>query len=317
MAASGRVLAAAPVGARKRGLSQTLGPDWQLAIPLVLPILFVMVGLIAFPFLSSMWYSLNAIRVGGPGHFVGLANYQSLLTGDLSDRFWNSVKISLIYTGGALAVKFVIGMTTALILHQQLAARNWWRALVFIPWSIPSVVSAYTWKWMYDDVHGVINLKLEAWGIIHFPILFLADIDLALWAIMAAVVWRGTPFWTMTFLAGMQSIPTDMYDAAHIDGASALKSFFYITLPNLAPVIVVTTMLSGIWTANEVQYVYLLTRGGPANATETFPMLALTLGVSNFDLGMGATVPLLMFPVFAVAIWFLTRRMLSSGEAAR
>ncbi|HZQ97684.1 MAG TPA: sugar ABC transporter permease [Chloroflexota bacterium] len=317
MAAPGRVLAPAAAPRARTGLTQALGPDWQLAIPLVLPILCVMLGLIAFPFLSSIWYSLNDIRVGGAGKFVGLANYQSLISGALADRFWNSVQVSVVYTGGALLLKFVIGMTTALILHQHLVARNWWRALVFIPWSIPSVVSAYTWKWMYDDVHGVINLKLMSWGVIHYPILFLADINIALWAVMGAVVWRGFPFWTMTFLAGMQSIPADMYDAAHIDGAGAVKSFFYITLPNLASVIVVTTMLSGIWTANEVQYVYLLTRGGPANATETFPMLALTLGVSNFDLGMGATVPLLMFPVFAVAIWFLTRRMLSSEGGAR
>jgi multiple sugar transport system permease protein len=105
-----------------------------------------------------------------------------------------------------------------------------------------------------------------------------------------------------------------MYDAAHIDGAGAFKSFLYITLPNLAPVILVTVMLSAIWTANGVQYVYILTNGGPAGATETFPMLALTMGIRSYDLGMGATVPLIFFPVFAVAIWFLTKRMLA-GEA--
>lgn len=307
-----REVAARPAVIRRgRSLERALGPDWKLAFPLVTPIVVVMLGLIAYPFLSSIWFSLQAIRVGGPGRFVGLANYQSLLTGALSERFWSSVQISLEYTLGALVLKFIIGMTTALILHEALVARNVWRALVFIPWSIPSVVSAYTWKWMYDDLHGVINLNLMGLGIIHEPILFLADINWALVAIMAAVVWRGTPFWTMTFLAGLQSIPADMYDAAHIDGAGSAKSFFYITLPNLMPVILVTTMLSGIWTANEVQYVYLLTRGGPANSTETFPMLALTLGVSNFDLGMGATVPLIFFPLFAVVIYFLTRRMLN------
>lgn len=307
-----RDVAARPTAVtRGRSLERALGPDWKLAFPLVTPIVVVMLGLIAYPFLSSIWFSLQAIRVGGPGKFVGLANYQSLLFGPLSERFWSSVQISLEYTLGALIFKFIIGMTTALILHEALVARNVWRALVFIPWSIPSVVSAYTWKWMYDDLHGVINLDLMALGVVKEPILFLADINWALWAVMAAVVWRGTPFWTMTFLAGMQSIPSDMYDAAHIDGCGAAKSFWYITLPNLMPVILVTTMLSGIWTANEVQYVYLLTHGGPANATETFPMLALTLGVSNFDLGMGATVPLIFFPVFAVVIYFLTRRMLA------
>jgi ABC-type sugar transport system permease subunit len=169
---------------------------------------------------------------------------------------------------------------------------------------------------MYDDMRGVVNLNLLAWNVVDLPIQFLADYNIALWAVLAAVTWQGTPFWTMTFLAGMQSIPSEMYDAAHIDGADALRSFLFITLPNLAPVILVTVMLSAIWTANGVQYVYILTNGGPANATETFPMLALTQGIRSYNLGVGATVPLLFFPVFAVVIWFLTRRMLQ-GEVGR
>ncbi|MER3485250.1 MAG: ABC transporter permease, partial [Chloroflexota bacterium] len=114
----------------------------------------------------------------------------------------------------------------------------------------------------------------------------------------------------MTFLAGLQSIPNELYDAAHIDGAGALQSFFYVTLPSLAGVILVTVLLSTIWTANSLQYVYILTAGGPANSTEVFPMLALNLGLRAYDLGMGATVPLVFFPFFAVLIVILTKRML-------
>ena len=305
--------AAAP---RRRALEGALGKDWRLAYPLIAPILIVILGLIAYPFISSVWYSFEDIKIGGQGRFVGLGNYASLLAGADAARFWNSVKVTFVYTGAVLAAKFVIGMTMALILHQAIVARDLWRALVFVPWAIPGVVSAYAWRWMYDDMRGVINLNLMAWKVIDFPIQFLADYNLALWAVLAAVIWSGTPFWTMTFLAGMQSIPSDMYDAAHIDGAGAAQCFFYITLPNLAPVILVTTMLSAIWTANGVQYVYILTNGGPAGATETFPMLALTMGIRKDDLGMGATVPLIFFPVFAVLIWFLTRRMLHL-EAAR
>jgi multiple sugar transport system permease protein len=307
--------AAAPASVSRRGsLSAALGRDWQLAYPLVTPVLLVIVGLIAFPFVSSIWYSLQDIKIGGQGRFVGLANYAALITGLESERFWNSVKVTIVYTGGVLLLKFFLGMAMALILHEAIVARNLWRAVVFIPWAIPGVVSAYAWKWLFDDMRGVINLNLLAWQVVDRPIMFLADYDLALWAVMAAVTWSGTPFWTMTFLAGLQSIPSEMYDAAHIDGAGALKSFLHITLPSLASVILVTVMLSAIWTANGVQYVYILTNGGPANATETFPMLALTQGVRAFNLGMGATVPLTFFPVFAVLIWFLTRRMLR-GEA--
>lgn len=309
--------ASPPIVRTRSGVDRALGADWKLAYPLVAPILVVILGLIAYPFASSIWYSLQDVKIGGQGRFVGLANYASLLSGPMSDQFWNSVRVSVVYTAGVLVAKFFLGMTMALILHHELKARDLWRAIVFIPWAIPAVVSAYSWKWMYDDMRGVINLNLMSWGIVRFPIQFLADYNLALWAVMAAVVWSGTPFWTMTFLAGLQSIPSDMYDAAHIDGANAVKSFFYITLPNLTPVIIVTFMLSAIWTANGVQYVYLLTNGGPAGATETFPMLALTMGIRSYNLGMGATVPLIFFPVFAVAIWFLSQRMLRGGEAAR
>lgn len=307
-------VAAAPH--RKPSTRRILGNDWQLAFPLVAPVMAIILGLIAYPFLSSIWYSLQDVKIGGQGRFVGLANYGTLLGGALAEQFWNSVKVSLIYTGVVLLAKFVLGMAMALVLHHDLKGRDFWRAIVFIPWAIPGVVSAYSWKWMYDDMRGVINLTLMSWDVIDFPIQFLADYNLALWSVMAAVTWSGTPFWTMTFLAGLQSIPNDMYDAAHIDGANAVKSFFYITLPNLLPVIIVTFMLSTIWTANSVQYVYLLTNGGPAGATETFPMLALTMGIRSYNLGMGATVPLMFFPFFAVAIWFLSQRMLR-GEAAR
>jgi multiple sugar transport system permease protein len=307
------VAAAAPVAGR-RPLERALGRDWQLAYPLLVPVVVVIVGLIAYPFVASIFYSLQSVRIGGQGTFVGLKNYQALLAGAEAERFWNSVNVSLVYTAIALALKFVLGMTMALILHHALVARDIWRALVFVPWAIPGVVSAYIWKWMYDDMRGVVNLNLMAWDVVDLPVQWLASYDLALWAVLAAVTWQGTPFWTMTFLAGLQSIPSDMYDAAHIDGAGAFKSFLYITLPNLAPVILVTVMLSAIWTANGVQYVYILTNGGPAGATETFPMLALTMGIRSYDLGMGATVPLIFFPVFAVAIWFLTKRMLA-GEA--
>jgi multiple sugar transport system permease protein len=118
----------------------------------------------------------------------------------------------------------------------------------------------------------------------------------------------------MTFLAGMQAIPGEIYEAAEIDGASTSQSFWFITLPNLTNVMVVTLMLSGIWTANSVQYIYILTNGGPANSTETFPLLALSQGIRAYDLGMGAAIPLVFFPVFAIMIFFLTKRMLR-GEA--
>ncbi len=290
-----------------------LGRDWRLGYLLTLPVLVVILGLIAFPLGYSVWLSLNDVKLGGQSTFVGFDNYYRLLfdtSARIHDAFVNSVIVSIKYTGIALILKFFLGMITALILHANIRGRNFWRALLFLPWSIPAVVSAWSWKWMYNDINGVINTSLMNLGLIQAPILFLADIDLALWSILAAVTWQGTPFWTMTFLAGLQSIPGEIYEAAQIDGASTWQSFWHVTLPNLTSVIVVTFMLSGIWTANSVQYIYILTNGGPARATETFPLLALSQGIRAYDLGMGAAIPLIFFPMFAIMIYFLTRRML-------
>jgi multiple sugar transport system permease protein len=152
------------------------------------------------------------------------------------------------------------------------------------------------------------------YGIIDAPILFLASVDLALWSILVAVIWQGTPFWTMTFLAGLQAIPGELYEAAEIDGATTFKSFVYITLPSIASVVLVTVMLSTIWTTNSIQFIYILTNGGPGGATETFPLLAVAQGLRTYDLGIGAAIPLLFFPFFALMIYFVTKRMLQTAD---
>ncbi len=301
---------------RRRGARRgsALGPDWKLGYALLLPILVIMLGFIAFPFFYSVWLSLNSIRVGGAAKFIGLRNYYNLLFGVNHAELYNSFVVTLEYTFGAEILKFLIGMTTALILNGAIRARSFFRAMLFLPWAIPSVVSAYSWRWMFDDHLGILNNVLLHYGLISHPLLWLSSLNLALWAVIAASVWQGAPFWTMTYLAGLQSIPQEIYEAANIDGASTVQKFFRITLPNMKTVIIVTFMLSTIWTANGLQYVYILTNGGPANATETFPMMAYTLGMRSYNLGMGAAVPLLFFPLFAVLIYFLTRQMLRETD---
>jgi len=293
--------------------SSRLGRDFWLGYALTLPAFLVVVGLVAYPLGYAFWLSLQDIKVGGQGQFVGFANYTRILF-DRDSRiyglFWNSVKVTALYTGGALAGKFIIGMISALILNAQIRARHFWRTLLFVPWAIPAVVSAFTWRWMYNDVNGVINTLLTNLGLVERPILFLADPKLALWSVLIAAIWQGAPFWTMTFLAGLQAIPRELYEAAAIDGATPFQQYFRITLPLLTPVITVTVMLSAIWTSNAIQYVYILTNGGPANATQTFPLLAYHEGMQAYDLGIASTIPLVFFPVFAVLIYFLTRRML-------
>jgi multiple sugar transport system permease protein len=292
-----------------------LGRDWQLGYLLSLPVVLVIVGLIAYPLVYSIWLSLQDIKLGGQGTFVGLGNYVKVLF-DGSSRihgdFLNSVRVTALYTGGALVGKCLIGMVSALVLSAQIKARGFFRALLFLPWAIPAIVSSYSWKWIYNDVNGVLNNFLTNVGLIERPILFLADPDLALWSVLASVIWQGTPFWTMTFLAGLQAIPREIYEAAEIDGASTWQSFWRITLPNMVSVIIVTAMLSAIFTTNSIQAIYILTNGGPGNATETFPLLAVSQGLRAYDLGIAATVPLLFVPIFALMIYFLTRRLLQA-----
>jgi multiple sugar transport system permease protein len=297
---------------------RSLGRDWKLGFLLIAPVFLVIVGLVAYPLGYSIWLSLQDVKVGAPGTFVGLNNYYKILFDSqarIHDSFWASLKITIIYVVGACVGKFIIGMVSALILNADIQARRFWRSLLFLPWAIPPIVSAYSWKWIYNDVNGVANAMLTNVGLIDAPILFLARPENALWSVLVGVIWQGTPFWMMTFLAGLQAIPADLYEAAEIDGATTFKSFIYITMPSMSSVIVVTVMLSTIFTTNTVDFIYTLTNGGPGGATETFPLLAIAQGLRAYDLGIGSTIPLLFFPFFAVMIYFLTRRLLQNEGA--
>jgi multiple sugar transport system permease protein len=315
-----RLLSPAPrVGAAspRASLRGLLGRDWVAAWLFLLPCVLVLVGLIGYPFVSAILLSFQAKLVGSPGVWVGLQNYQDLLFGrDLSAQFLASVRVSVFYTLVADVLKFGLGMSMALLLHEQFRGRTFLRALFFLPWAIPSLIAGLTWKWMYDGTQiGLLNMLVLRFGLSQELIQWLANYDLALWSVMVALVWASTPFWAMMFLAGLQAIPRELYEAAEIDGAGVFGRFRHVTLPGLASVIVITTLLSTIWTATGINFVYILTNGGPANATMIFPMLAYQVGVAGAGrLGVGATISLFLFPVFLIMIFFLTRRMLAERE---
>lgn len=296
-----------PVRHRKPRLAVILGRDWQASSLFVLPMLIVLVGFIAYPFLSAIWLSLNSKMIGGEAQFIGLANYQKLL-GD--NAFQRLATTSVIYTVVGVGLKFVVGLVAALVLHEALRPKNLWRMLLFLPWSIPAVIGAYTWRWIYDDMSGVLSQTVIQLGLTKDYILWLANKDLTLRSILAVVVWQGTPFYTMNFLAGLAAIPKEQYEAAEVDGAGALRKFLHITLPGLVPVIIIVLMLSTIWTANDMQHVYILTRGGPQGVSEIFPYYAYKTAIEVRNLALGATVPLMFFPFLAVIMYFLTGRML-------
>ncbi len=291
----------------ERKVARILGRDWLLGYGLLAPVALVMVGLIAYPFAYSIFLSMQNKPLGGTAEFVFLNNYHYLLG---NPDFRRAALNSGVYTASGVGMKFILGLSMALVLNSAIKARNVWRALLFIPWSIPIVVSAFTWRWIYDDLNGVLNTLLAKVGIIERYIFWLGDPKIALWAVIAAMIWQGTPFYCMNFLAGLQAISHELYDAAKIDGANRLQEFRHITLPGLASVIVITLLLSTIWTANEMQFVYILTQGGPLNSTQIYPHFAYEMSIRLRQLGLGAAVPLMFFPFLVVIILILTRQLL-------
>ncbi|MHB1006550.1 MAG: carbohydrate ABC transporter permease [Chloroflexota bacterium] len=298
-------------GTHRHGLARHLGRDWFGGYLFSLPMLIVMIGFIAFPFFSAIWLSVNNKMIGGEATFIGFANYQKLLG---SADFQRVVVNSGVYTFGSVAVKLLVGMAAALVLQEGLRPKNLWRMLLFLPWSIPVIIGAYTWRWIYDDLSGVLSQTLIQIGFTDQYILWLADKNLTMKSIIATVVWQGTPFYIMNFLAGLASIPQEIYEAAEVDGAGAIRKFLDITLPSMIPVIIIVTLLSTIWTSNNMQIVFTLTRGGPQGVSEIFPYLAFKYAIELKNLGLGATVPLMFFPIMAIIIYFLTGRMLEEEK---
>ena len=297
---------AAPIRRRRRG-----GSEATLAYAILTPTFVIILGMVAYPFFIGVWLSLQSKMVGAPGHFVGLQNYVELFRNDLFIRtFYNSI----VYTVVAVAIKFVLGLTMALVLDQERRFNNFFRTLLFVPWALPVVIVSLSWRWIFDDLSGFLNNFLITFRITNNIISWLSDPNLAMGCVIAVVVWAGTPFYTMTFLAGLQAIPKELYEAAEIDGASIVQQFFYVTVPRLRTIFLTTVMLSTIWTATNLQFVYILTRGGPAGRTQIFPYLSYELALGAFRLGMGAAVSLILFPLLVLLILFLTRRMLRPAD---
>jgi multiple sugar transport system permease protein len=302
--------------------SQTLGwggkiqrfllRDRTLGYLFLLPAIIVILGLIAYPFINAIIMTFQAKTAGAPGRWIGLANYRELLA---SEVFLRTIYNTFIYTGVGVALKFAVGLGMALVLNQERWCNNFFRSFLLIPWAIPTVMSALNWRWIYDDASGLINNILVRLELIDETISWLSDPHLAMISVIVVVIWQGTPFFTMSFLAGLQAIPKELYEAAEIDGASVLQQFWYITIARLRPIFITAIMLQAIWTSSAINIVYSLTNGGPADRTTIFPLLSYHMALGGAQrLGMGATVALFFFPILVVFIIFVTRRMLREKE---
>jgi multiple sugar transport system permease protein len=297
---------------RSGKLSSFLLRDHVLGYLFLFPAMLVILSLVAYPFVSAIILTFQSKMAGAPARFIGLENYRELLGSEVFLRtIWNSV----VYTGVGVSIKFLVGLSMALVLNQQRLFNNVFRSFLLLPWAIPTVISALNWRWIYDDASGLINNVLVRFNLVGESISWLSDPNLAMLSIIIAVVWQGTPFFTMSFLAGVQASPKELYEAAEVDGATMLQQFWFVTIPRLRPIFITAALLSTIWTSANIQFVYILTNGGPADRTQIFPTLAYNLALGGAQrLGMGATVSLFFFPALVILIVFVTRRMLREKE---
>jgi multiple sugar transport system permease protein len=292
---------------RPRRLDTILGRDWRVAIPFVLPIVLIMGGLILWPFINAIMLSTTVRSlVTRTEQYVGLANYTRLLH---DSDFINAVHNTFVFTIGSVCVKFVVGMAVSLLLNSRLPGRNILTGLMLLPWIVPEVVTALTWRSIYDPIFGGLNPILMQLHLINRPVAWLAEPGLAMPSVIAVNVWKGIPFYTILLLAGLKAIDHEQYEAAEVDGAGAVQRFRHITLPGLRYVILVTVLLSFISTFNTFGLIYLMTGGGPGGATRLFSILAYEKAIVGLRFGPGVATALSMAPFMALLIVVLARFM--------
>ncbi|MFG1425900.1 carbohydrate ABC transporter permease [Roseixanthobacter glucoisosaccharinicivorans] len=278
------------------------------ALWFMLPAVAFLILFLAYPLAYGVWLSFTDTRMGSPGEFIGLGNYIWLMDDPV---FIIAVMNTLIFTAGASIFKFVIGFYLAILLNKRLPFKALIRAVVLLPWIVPTALSAIAFWWILDSQFSVISWSLKSLGLIDHNINFLGDRDLARASVIFANVWRGIPFIAITLLAGLQTVPVSLYEAATIDGASSWQMFRRITYPMLTPIIAVVMTFSVLFTFTEFQLIWVLTRGGPANATDLMATLSYQRAILGGQLGEGSAIAVAMIPFLLGAImisWFGLQR---------
>jgi len=237
--------------------------------------------------------------------FVGLGNYWRALS---DNEFWISLRQSVVWIIAVVGLQFALGFIAALLLHRSFTGRAIARALVIVPWALPSVIIGLMWTWMLDFNLGLINDTLLSLGLIARPIAFLADPDWAFWSVVLTLTWQGFPFFAVVILAGLQAIPKELYESAAIDGANTRQSFRHITLPGLKQVIATALLLRIIWVANSLDVILVMTGGGPGLATHTLPLYAFLRASGGMEYGYGgALAVMLSLMLLGIVAAYVTR----------
>ena len=284
------------------------------ALVLLLPMFVLVIGLIVYPFARAIWLSFTDKLVGYPERFVGLRNYLYLAQ---DDAFQAVVRNSLVFTLASVALKVVTGLAMALVLHATWRWRNFFRGLLLLPWITSTVIIALTWRWMFDAFpgRGFFNSVLLDAGLLTRPLAFMATPAGAMAAVVVANWWRGFPFFGVSYLAGIQAIPGELYEAAAVDGAGPWRRFWHITLPGLQHVILVTTLLTFIFTINDFNIIYVMTRGGPGTATQVFATYSYEVAFNQLRWGRGVTIAIFVVPLLIALIPLVSRALLRERTA--
>jgi multiple sugar transport system permease protein len=289
--------------------------NW-LGLWFMLPAAAFLVLFLVYPLALGIWLSFTDARIGQGGAFVGIENYDWLSDDPV---FWLSIFNTLLYTAVASVVKFAVGLYLAVLLNENLPFKAMVRAIVLIPFIVPTVLSAIAFWWLFDAQFSVISWSLRHLGLIADNIDFLGNPWNARWSVIFANIWRGIPFVAITLLAGLQTVPPSLYEAATIDGANRWQIFRHITYPMLTPIIAVVMTFSVLFTFTDFQLIWVLTKGGPVNATQLMATLSYQRAILGGRLGEGAAISSAMIPFLLGAImvsWFgLQRRKWQQGES--
>jgi len=291
--------------------------DWKplLVVACMLPAVGLLMVFLTYPLGLGIWLAFTDTQIGRKGVWVGLENFEFMFEDPI---FWNAVFYSVFYTGVATVGKFGLGLWLALLLNNHLPFKSLLRAIILLPWIVPTVLTAIAFWWIYNPQFSIISYVLLEHGWSDTNVDFINTARSARWSLIAANVWRGIPFVAISLLAGLQTISPSLYEAAMLDGSTPWQRFRYITFPMLLPILAIVMTFSIIFTFTDFQLVYAITRGGPVNSTHLLATLAFQRGIPGGQLGEGAAIAVSMIPFLVFATLFsyfaLARRKWQQGE---
>ena len=282
-----------------------LKPDSLFGYFMILPALVVLSFFFAYPLIYEIYISFTDKTLSNDGDFIGFKNYIRLLD---NPEFVTAIFNSAVYVSFVQMGKLTLGLGIAILLNQKMRARGLWRGLVLVPYAIPGFVAFLIWRLIYHTEVGALNIFLQKIGLIDAPISFLGERDWAMASVIFSTIWRGFPFWAIMFLAALQAVPKELYEAAAVDGANAWHRFKNISLPGIRPVILIVFMLSTISTINSFEAIWLQTAGGPSDATVILPIFAYR-SLTNFNIGEASAAALSLVPISIVFSVLILRKL--------